>query len=230
MMTEQRIDYETGEIVAAPTPTQDPTALASLFAKLSRAMGRLERLPKNGHNAHFNYDYVTDADVADAVRSALAVEGIAFLANMRDVQSDGKRTVVQFEFTFADGESGATWTCHWQGEAMDSQDKGTAKAATSGLKYFLLKNFLLSTGDLLDDADADDAPVPRKNVQTPRHEPAKADDNGKGKLADTPMTQFWARANALEKDGTLSKGEGKRILEQAGGSAEKALAKLAELD
>jgi len=127
-------------------------AQASLFAKLARVMGKLERLPKRGHNDHFGYDFVTIADVADAVRKALAEEGVAFFASMDGLAQENHKTVADFTFTFADGQTGATWTCPWKGEAMDTQDKGIAKAATSAEKYFLLKTLILSTGD---EEDAD---------------------------------------------------------------------------
>ncbi len=154
-MNEKQIDRETGEIVQ---PNQ-----AALFAKLARVMAGLERLPKRGHNQHFNYAFVQDADVLDAVRSALAAEGIAFMASIGEIEQvvigqdkqgrDRFKTRAQFVYTFADGETGATWSATWFGEAIDDQDKGVAKAATSALKYFLLKNFILSTGDPADDTD-----------------------------------------------------------------------------
>ena len=135
---------------------------AKLHAKLSRVMGRLSKLPKDGTNKHFGYQYVTDAAVADAVRKALVAEGVSFLASMKEVTQEtvtdpgsGKskgKTRVMFEFTFGCSESGAEYSCQWAGEADDSQDKGIAKAATSAEKYFLLKTFVLSTGD---DPDTD---------------------------------------------------------------------------
>ena len=162
-MTDKIVDVETGEVMPI---MQDPKALAALFAKLARVMGKLERLPKSGHNAHFNYDFVTDGDVSDAVRNALATEGVAFFAHMRGIQRDDKKVIAHFTYTFADGETGATWSCDWTGEAIDTQDKGIAKAATSALKYCLLKNFILSTGDPADDTDAD-AP-PAKSTRKPK--------------------------------------------------------------
>lgn len=180
------INAETGEVVM-----QDPKALAALFAKLARAMGRLERLPKSGHNTHFNYDFVTDPDVSDAVRKALSAEGVAFFAHMRNAQQLEKKTVVEFTYTFADGETGATWSCNWTGEAIDTQDKGVAKAATSGLKYFLLKNFILSAGDPADDSDADngDAKPTKADKKPAGKQPAKSSGNG----TEGAKTEFFAR-------------------------------------
>jgi hypothetical protein len=165
------------------TAQQDPKAQAALFAKLASAMGKLERLPRSGHNSHFNYDFVTDSDVSDAVRAALASEGVAFFASLLRAHADGKKTVADFLYTFADSKTGATWSCNWTGEAIDSQDKGLAKAATSALKYFLLKTFVLSSGDPLDDSDGD-APIERQGKKAP----AK---NGNGTEAN--KTAFFAK-------------------------------------
>lgn len=204
MNEEKIINYETGEILSA---AQDPMAQAALFSKLARAMGCLNRLPKSGRNPHFNYDFVTDGDVSDAVRTALAAENVAFFASMLRANSDGKKTVVDFLFTFADGETGATWSCNWTGEANDSQDKGTAKAATSALKYFLLKNFILSSGDPGDDTDAD-AP-PKAKQEKPRAQPATGNGTEGAKTAffakvlkDIPYFENVNHvANALKKLG-----------------------------
>ena len=149
-MTEKVVNYKTGEVLLAAT---DPKAQASLFAKLARVMGKLKKLPKTGYNSHFKYKFVTDGDVSDAVRAALASEGVAFFASLQLLEQEAKKTRAQFIFTFADGETGATWSCNWTGEAIDTQDKGIAKAATSALKYFLLKTFVLSAGDPEDDSD-----------------------------------------------------------------------------
>jgi hypothetical protein len=170
-MTEQQTNYETGEILTA-APQVDPKDQAALFAKVAKVMGKLERLPRSGHNDHFNYDFVTDGDVSDAVRAALASENVAFFASMRHTQVDAKKTTAYFTYTFADGETGATWSCDWVGEAIDGQDKGTAKAATSALKYFLMKNFVLSSGDPADDTD-EAKPAPAKRASKP-----KASNNG----------------------------------------------------
>lgn len=163
------LDPETGEV--SDLPHQGTDRQARLFAKLAHVMGELKRLPKRGYNKHFEYAFVTDADVLDTIRSLLAAEGLAFFASIRGAERvvigqdkagrDRFKTIVYCNFTFAEAESGATWTCDWQGEAIDDQDKGTAKAATSALKYFLLKNFMVGTGNMADDSDADGEPRAR---------------------------------------------------------------------
>ncbi len=142
-------------------------AKPTLYAKLAAVLGEIQRVPKSGKNKHFNYEYATNEDVLDFIRPLLAAHGIAFWASMVECaqaaeQTDsGKtttRTHIVLEFAFADVDSGEVITSRWHGEALDSQDKGITKAATLAKKYFLLNTFLISTGDLREDPDAD-APV-----------------------------------------------------------------------
>ena len=133
--------------------TGSPQELASLYKRMAEAMAQLKRLPKRGQNKHFNYMYVTDSDVLDAVRGALGGVGIAFFNDLVDMEQDGNRTLITLDATFADGETGASVTVTWAGEALDSQDKGINKALTGAIKYGLLKTLLVSTGE--DDPDAE---------------------------------------------------------------------------
>ncbi len=160
--------------------TTNQVTASTLYAKMSRVMGQLDRIPKNGFNEHFRYAFVTDADVVDAVRTAMSSEGLAFFASMDSIHQEerqGKRgtfvhTIVNIKLTFADGESGNTMSVNWKGEANDSQDKGVAKAATSAVKYALLKTFLISTGD---DPDSDnDGPDEEGKVEKKLPTPKKA--------------------------------------------------------
>jgi hypothetical protein len=61
-------------------------------------------------------------------------------------------TTVVVAFTFADGDTGAMFRSEWAGQGDDPADKGLYKAYTGALKYFLMKTFLIPTGD---DPEAD---------------------------------------------------------------------------
>lgn len=159
---------------------------ASLFSKMARVMARLGRIEKRGHNTRFNYDFVSSDDVADAVREALAAENLAFFASQGDMiekkiswgQGEANYYIIDFNYTFADGDSGETYTCHWRGEAIDNQDKTIAKAATSAEKYFLLKTFIVSTGD---DPDPDDDGTQRKQPNQQQGNQKNGNGNGHNK-------------------------------------------------
>jgi len=124
----------------------------SLAAKLAYVMSQMSRLPKTGYNAHHGYPFATDADVSDTVRGLLAEQHVAFMPSIESVQREtvgkaGYNHSLKWEMRFYDGGSGESITTSWCSEANDTQDKGINKAATAGVKYFLLKTFLISTGD-----------------------------------------------------------------------------------
>lgn len=131
----------------------------TLAAKLAELMAEVESLPKNGWNDHFKYHFVQEADVVAALRAGLSRRKIAFLPSVTDVQDttvvtktqQGEKTkiitTVRMVFTFKDGETGEVIRRKWAGRGEDASDKGLYKAITGGNKYFLLKCFLISTGD-----------------------------------------------------------------------------------
>lgn len=159
---------------------------AKLFLKMTRVMGRLDRIEKRGKNQFFNYEFVTSDDVLDAVRKAMSAEGLALYVSMLgtsvvetgglDKQGKPKvKHVTDFEFTFADSETGETLPCIWRGEALDNEDKALSKCATSAEKYFLLKTFLIGTGDE-PDPDEGDENGQRAAVKKPAQKPAPAQE------------------------------------------------------
>jgi hypothetical protein len=124
-------------------------------------MGEVGELEKRGRNDSFNYSFIRDVDVANALRPLLAEEGVSMFVGMDEVRqeritsgggSEGYHTLARMSITFADGETGETYTVPWYGEANDYQDKGVNKAATLGLKYALMKTFLIGSED---DPDAE---------------------------------------------------------------------------
>ena len=153
-----------------------------LFAKMAAIMGEIDRLPKDGTNDYHNYRFTTDSAVYDAVRKLMAKHNVAVFASMTSVtqqevqtkKGTATLTQAQFVFTLACGDTGETQECHWFAEAQDNQDKGINKAATAALKYWLLKTFIISTGE---DPDAEGEPATRTTQQqqpqrTTRQQPA----------------------------------------------------------
>jgi hypothetical protein len=147
---------------------------AMLYAKMAAIMSEVGFVSRDGTNTYFKYKFQRADDVYNAVRMAMANHKIAFFASMTDVIQDTtltKRGETQintraiFRFTLACGDSGATITSQWYGEAMDTSDKGINKVATAATKYFLLKTFLIGDpGEIDPDSDS---PEP-----APKHKPA----------------------------------------------------------
>lgn len=170
----------------------------NLYTKMAAIMGEITRVPKTGRNKQQNYDFATDSDIADLIRGKLAAHGIAFFASMTDVEqteiksakgSTGYHTIAHLEFTFVCGDTGDKMSCTWRGEADDWGDKGVSKAATLGEKYFLLKTFVMSTGDPADDPD-NSGVSEADGVQRGRSKPPTPPRNGK---SAAPAEEHWAK-------------------------------------
>jgi hypothetical protein len=122
-------------------------------------MKAVERVPKRGRNDFHKYDYATEADIVATVREELANRQIMLLPGVSSISREpvGEKgsvlTTAEMTFTFFDGETGELIERHWFGCGTDKEDKGLYKAMTGGEKYFLLKTFLMPTGD---DPEVDD--------------------------------------------------------------------------
>lgn len=142
---------------------------AKLGKKILAVMTAISGIEKNGRNEHFKYDFVADPDVLRVVRNAITEAGLVILPNISESRREGSNTHIRGSFDLMDTDTGYVRTCLWEGESDDKQDKGISKAATSFVKYFLLKAFLIPTGD---DPDAQ-APVETKPKKAPK-EPVQA--------------------------------------------------------
>jgi len=123
-----------------------------LATKMVAAMKSIDAVAKTGKNTKQGYDYVTAADVADEVRSALVEHGIAFDYSIvdtdrweRPTSSGGSMMCIQItaDCRFTDTESGESLTVRGLGWGMDSLDKAPYKAMTGLLKYVLRMNFII---------------------------------------------------------------------------------------
>jgi hypothetical protein len=147
---------------------QPQVSKATLYKKMANVMGRLERVRKSGKHQQ-GYNYAKAEDINDAIRPAMAAEGLAMLFNVdkKEVElgktSYGNPNVsvhLEITFTIACGESGATCNSTVFGSASDPgssiPDKAFSKAYTKMEKDFLRLTFVMSSGDDIPDSDADD--------------------------------------------------------------------------
>ncbi len=128
--------------------------MKNLTGKLVKVMLDVKRVAKNGRNEFHKYDYVTEADVLDTVRESLAKHNVFIFSSVEASHKDGDLTSVVVKHTVVDADSGEQMDVKSLGQGSDKSDKGSNKAITSAMKYFLLKNFLIPTGG--DDVEATD--------------------------------------------------------------------------
>jgi hypothetical protein len=183
--------------------------MTSLATKLSEVMAAVSHIEKRGRNTQQNYDYVTDADVLDTIRTALSKRGVATVVSVTDVENTpfitGKGNpmflvTVRGFISFIDGESGEREQAFFVGAGSDSTDKGCFKAITGAVKYGLLKTFLVPTGDYPErDTNDDRAPVaPPRAARAPSGAAASGApaDSVKVGLSDAQRKMLKARMTA----------------------------------
>ncbi|MGF9893337.1 ERF family protein [Priestia megaterium] len=119
----------------------------NIYAKMLEVMSKVERVKKNGYNSFHKYEYVTESDLTEAIRPILVECGLAFFSTMLDQEREGEFTKVKMEFSLIDVDSGESLKSIYYSEGTDKTDKGIPKAVTSCVKYFLMKTFLIPTGD-----------------------------------------------------------------------------------
>lgn len=124
----------------------------NLVIKLCEILGEVDRVPKRGRNEFHKYDYVMETDLVEAVRQKLAERNIFLLSSVEELRREDTLTEARIKFTFLDGDSGESLSFYYFGQGDDKGDKGAYKAYTGALKYAIMKNFLVPTGD---DPEAD---------------------------------------------------------------------------
>lgn len=181
-------DPETGEVLDSPplvidtgyrpgyyyprpieVPATDELLMrGKLAAKLAECYDKVARIPERGFNKFHGYKYVLAEDLYSAVRDAFHEVGLVVLPMLHHFEESfitgakgqERRKIVQpMTFLVMDSETGFSLALPWHSEAMDDEDKGTGKALTSALKYFLKTLLIIPTGD---DPDAGQAPAETK--------------------------------------------------------------------
>jgi ERF superfamily protein len=145
-------------IVDSISPVLESCAVdqMTLRQKLGEVRRRIGYIQKRGYNEHYNYNYVTAADIAGTVGDILAELGVVVIPRLESItyerHAPGRldrvsvaRVIMAYSFT--DVNSGEEITARVAGEGLDAGDKAPYKAMTGALKYALLQSFLLATGD-----------------------------------------------------------------------------------
>ena len=160
---------------------EDLELVAALAKKKNEVMELVAGILKTGKNQSQGYSYAEEAEVVKVIRKAFIKVGISFsvaaddFVETHDIQtkfSSMKCFKLFLMCTLTDVETGFAEISPWLGAAFDSGDKTLYKAYTSGCKYFLMKTFLLPTGDDVE-AFADPLPPNGKNKKPTIKKPHK---------------------------------------------------------
>ncbi len=175
--------------------TTENAGKAKLFSKIAKVMATVRTLPKDGENKFDRYNYITGDSVFERVGKAMSDANLAALPSIIELTTQtgesagGKpmlRTVIHGQITLADGETGETWTSDWYGEGADRGDKSINKAMTAMMKYYLLRLFMVGSGEDADEESPEANIAPQKTTQ--RQPPAsQASSNGHRNTTPPPV-------------------------------------------
>ncbi|MGB9791326.1 MAG: ERF family protein [Thermacetogeniaceae bacterium] len=172
----------------------------SLACKLAQVMSEVQSVPKKGYNDFHKYNYVMEADLLEAIRDKLAQKKVFIFSSVDELIQEGTLTTVKMTFTFVDGESGEQFSVTYYGTGDDKGDKGAYKAYTGALKYFLMKTFLVPTGD---DPEADtetDQRAEGKVVPLPTHAETANKTGSTDKATPAQISKIKSAARAKKLD------------------------------
>lgn len=180
----------------------------SIFTKIAKVMSEVSRVPKNGYNSFHKYNYATESDLTESIRSLLFDAKLAFFSSVLEQDRNGEFTKVKMEFTLADTETGETIKSVYWGEGQDKGDKGLYKAYTGATKYFLMKTFLIPTGDDPEGDTGTDERNQFKNNELPYNQNNQSQNSGGVKLATEKQMKLIKRLlNDVAKQKGISEDE-----------------------
>lgn len=137
----------------------------NLYQKLAKITGEVGAIKKGGHNSEQKFDFIEYAAVAGELRGLFAKYNVLIVPYMQKAShqtrkeitskygAKGQHVVIDFTFVVYNADDPTEkFSVTWTGEAIDYGDKAITKAATSALKYYLMRQFNISEKG--DDADA----------------------------------------------------------------------------
>lgn len=210
-----------------PVKAPNDFSTLNLYQKLARITGEVGAIKKGGTNREQGYGFIEYAAVAGELRGLFAKYGVVIVPRMqqgvKQTRSQvtsargavGNYLLVDMHFTVTNADNPEDkFTVSWTGEALDYGDKATNKAATSALKYYLMRQFNISEkGEDSDEHTPDAVTVVTKPADTaPKASASKpASDKQKGMIADL--------AHKLGKDNTWIDGVMNKVRTSADASA-----------
>ncbi len=162
-------------------PEQPKQPALNLHQKLAMITGDVGAIAKGGTNSEQKYAFIEYAAVAGELRGLFAKYNVLIVPYMQKTQhqqrtevqtkygNKGEHVLIDFTFVVINADDPTDkFSVSWTGEAIDYGDKATNKAATSALKYYLMRQFNISEKGDDPDAVSPEAVVPAAKQAKPQ--------------------------------------------------------------
>lgn len=180
--------------------------IGKLSIKLVEIMQGISAIAKNGRNQQQGYDYTEASDVFSVVREALAKHRVViFPTTLKKAienrsNPNGKPimiTAVTMAYTIVDCDSEEYVTVTYEGEGMDSGDKGLPKALSICMKYYLRDQFLIPFGE---DVENESGKKETGKKDQPPTVESNGNGNGNGHKEEKPIDEHVKIACSMLKN------------------------------
>jgi hypothetical protein len=218
----------------ASDPKKQVAPPESIALKLIAILAEVGNVQKLGHNKAQDYHFARESDLVDKVRPIMAREHLFLHQTVARVEildagetrngSKNRLVMVEMLFTWINADTGEAWQhpASFPGHGMDTGDKGVYKAMTGAEKYFLMKTFLVSTGD---DPEGDErvdrqeaAAEAEAGTRVARR--TRSEGQQKGGKSTVPTSaqirELWRLFSAAEMDGATAVAYIERTLKISG--------------
>lgn len=198
---------------AGGTPMMRPQGLYAKLVEVLAEVGRVEkrghaRIEKNGR-VQYEYEFVTQDDLFEAIRPALAERDVAVLYSDEIIGRDGNLVTVRVRLTLVDAETGERETLVGEADGTDYGDKGASKAKTTALRYVLLKTFLVASDF---EPEHENVEHERREVVVETKTEASTEERSSARATPSRPPSGDRKANLRERVGKLAE-EADEVLE-----------------
>lgn len=189
----------------------EPNKGQRVAQKILAIMKDVTRVEKDGYNIIQKYQYVSEGGMLEAIRGKIIEHGLVVIPTQLSCLSQhytftGKegnpRDVIMTEtcteYTIIDTDSGDSLTVKFFGQGMDSGDKAVYKATTGANKYFLMKTFMIPTGD-----DPEDEKAPKRTTSKPAAKPPQESPGQVKPATDAQIAKIKSLLSEKNFDGNL---------------------------
>lgn len=144
-----------------------------IFQTINNVMSDVTAIEKGRKNEQQKYSFRGIDDMYNELHGLFAKHGLCFTSKIINAIREDKiaksgialiYTMLDFEFTFY-ALDGSSLSSVMRGEAMDSGDKASNKAASSALKYALLQMFMIPTKEDKDTESQSHEVLPKAQKQ-----------------------------------------------------------------
>ncbi len=167
-----------------------------IFEKINAIMSDVPAIGKDRKSKQQGYNFRGIDDMYNSLHTLFAKHQVFFTSELlascreeRETKNGGSLiySILDIKFTFY-AEDGSSISSTFRGEAMDSGDKASNKAASVALKYALMQMFLIPTAEDKDTENDSPEPIVKKQPKNELvdHEKAKLIDDYQ-KILTTPF-------------------------------------------